>query len=137
MSSTPPKAFSVYKTKTFARFAKRAHITDTDLWNSALLANHGSIDADLGGGVIKQRIARPGEGKSGGSRTILAFRKADRAVYVFGFEKKDMDNVDIRQLKALRTLARVVLGYNVDQIKHQIKAGELSFVEAPKEDDNV
>jgi hypothetical protein len=133
MSTTPPKAFSVYKTKTFARFAKRARITDVDLWHSALLANQGSIDADLGGGVIKQRIARPGEGKSGGSRTILAFRRADRAVYVFGFEKKDMDNLDIRQLKLLRTLARVILGYSADQLKQQIEAGQMFFVEVPKE----
>jgi hypothetical protein len=137
MSSTPPKAFSVYKTKTFARFAKHARITNADLWHSALLANQGSIDADLGGGVIKQRIARPGEGKSGGSRTIVAFRKADRAVYVFGFAKKDMDNMDIRQLKLLRILARTVLGYNADQLKQQMKAGELFFVEAPKEGEDV
>jgi hypothetical protein len=80
MRSTPDKPFSVYKTKTFARFAKQARILDADLWNSALLANQGVMDADLGGGVIKQRIARAGEGKSGGSHTILAFRSGDRAV---------------------------------------------------------
>jgi hypothetical protein len=73
-------AFSVYKNKAFARFAKKARITDFDLWKAAQLANKDAIDADLGGGVIKQRIARAGEGKSGGSRSIILFRKNDRAV---------------------------------------------------------
>ena len=54
----------VYKNKFFARFAKQARITDADLWKTAQLANEGLIDADLGGGVIKQRIARAGSGKS-------------------------------------------------------------------------
>jgi hypothetical protein len=57
---------SVYKNKFFARFAKKARISDGDLWKAAQLAELGVIDADLGGGVIKQRIARRGEGKSGG-----------------------------------------------------------------------
>ena len=136
MRSAPDKPFSVYKTKTFARFAKQARILDADLWNSALLANQGVMDADLGGGVIKQRIARAGEGKSGGSRTILAFRSGDRAVYVFGFEKKDLDNIDARQLKTLRALAKLILGYNPDQMKKQIKSGELQVVATSKEGKN-
>ena len=136
MSRAPSVSIAVYKSKTFARFAKKASITDVDLWKAALLANDGVIDADLGGGVIKQRIARSGEGKSGGSRTILAFRKEDRAVYIFGFEKKDLDNIDATQLKTLRTLAKVILGYNADEMKQQIKSGELSFVAAPKESEN-
>ncbi len=66
----------------------RKRITDADLWKAAQLANEGLIDADLGGGVIKQRIARAGEGKSGGSRSSILFRKGDRAVYVYGFERR-------------------------------------------------
>jgi len=73
---------SVYKNKPFDRFARKAGISDADLWRSAHLANEGLIDADLAGGVVKQRIARAGGGKSGGSRSIVPFRKDDRAVYV-------------------------------------------------------
>lgn len=133
MRKTLGSALSVYKTKTFARFAKQARITDADLWNSALLANRGSIDADLGGGILKQRIARSGEGKSGGSRTILVFRREDRAVYVFGFEKKDRDNIDQRQFKVLRNLAKLLLGYDADEMKRQVEAGELIVIENPRE----
>jgi hypothetical protein len=71
MSAIPSNTFLVYKNKPFARFAKKARITDSELWKVAALANEGIVDANLGGGVIKQRIARPGEGKSGGSRSII------------------------------------------------------------------
>jgi hypothetical protein len=63
----------VLKGKKFARFAKKAHISDADLWAAVQRANAGLIDADLGGGIIKQRIARTGEGKSSGSRSIILF----------------------------------------------------------------
>jgi hypothetical protein len=72
------KTLAVYKSKPFARFARKARIPDADLWEAARLANEGVIDADLGGGIIKQRIARAGQGKSGGSRSIILFRKNDR-----------------------------------------------------------
>jgi hypothetical protein len=68
VAPTSSKTLSVYTNKPFSRFAKNARITDADLWKAARLANDGVIDADLGGGVIKQRIAEAGEGKSGGSQ---------------------------------------------------------------------
>lgn len=126
------RPLSVYKTKPFTRFARRARIPDSDLWNAAQRANNGRVDADLGGGVIKQRIARAGEGKSGGSRSILAFSKDDRAVYVYGFEKKDQDNIDHRDLEALRRLAAVILGYNEDQIADRVIAGDLLTIHEPE-----
>jgi hypothetical protein len=126
---TPTQStLSVYKTRLFGRFARKARISDADLWKAADLANRGMIDADLGGGVIKQRIARPGEGKSGGSRTIIAFRKDDRAIYVFGFEKKDQANIDRSDLEVLRKLAKAFLGYTADDMAREIKAGELVMI---------
>jgi hypothetical protein len=101
----------VYKNKAFARFARKARITDAELWKAAQLANEGSIGADLGGGVIKQRIARAGQGKSGGSRSIILFKRNKRAVYVYGFEKKDLANIKANEVAAFRELAAVVLGY--------------------------
>jgi len=56
-------------------------------------AERGLVDADLSGGVIKQRIARPGEGRSGGFRSILYFRSHERAFFVFGFAKSDLDKI--------------------------------------------
>jgi hypothetical protein len=110
MNKTPANPFAVYKNKPFARFAKKARITDTDLWKAALRSNDGLIEANPGGGVIKQRIARPGEGKSGGSRTIILFRRDDRAVYAFRFEKKEMANISTSDLVAFREFAAKYLG---------------------------
>jgi hypothetical protein len=119
------KTLSIYKTRPFARFAKKARITDADLWKSAQLANEGLIDADLGGGVIKQRIARAGEGKSGGSRSIILFSKNDRAVFVYGFEKKDKANIGQSDLIAFRALANDVLHCPDSTIAHRVTSGSL------------
>ena len=133
MSPIPYKPCLVYKTKSFARFARKARVTDADLWDTARIANEGLIDADLGGGVVKQRIARAGEGKSGGSRAILLFNRGDRAVYVYGFEKKDIGNIDRRELEAFRELAQLILGYSDAEMGQRVKDGALLSVEAPKE----
>ncbi len=125
---------SVYQSKSFVRFARKARITDADLWKAAQLANIGLIDADLGGGVIKQRIARAGEGKSGGSRSIILFKKNNRAVYVYGFEKKDVANIDRRALEAFRELAEVVLGYTDAEMEQRVRDGALFNVQEPEED---
>jgi hypothetical protein len=132
MSQVPSNSLSVYKNKPFTRFAKKARITDADLWNAALQANEGILDANLGGGVIKQRIARTGEGKSGGSRTIILFRKDDRAVYVFGFEKKDMANISAKDLMAFREFAAIYLGYTAAEMDGLVRNGTLYQIQRPE-----
>jgi hypothetical protein len=134
---TVPSKLAVYKGKPFARFARKAGITDTDLWKAARLANQGIIDADLGGGVIKQRIARAGEGKSGGSRTIILFRKDERAVYVDGFEKKDVANIRQDELVALCKLAETILGYTNAEIANRVQDGVLIKLEEPEGEVNA
>ena len=136
MRSNAAETLSVYKNKPFARFAKKAKITDADLWTAALQANEGIIDADLGGGVIKQRIARRGEGKSGGSRRIILFRKGDRAVYVFGFEKKNMANISAIDLISFREYAAIYLALTHIEMDELVVKGTLHRVVAPEENVN-
>lgn len=133
MQKTDSGSLSVYKTKSFFRFARKARITDADLWKAAQLANEGQIDANLGKGVIKQRIARAGEGKSGGSRSIILFRKNDLAVFVYGFEKKNLANIKADELEAFRELAEVVLGYSKAQLVQMVENGALFAVKMPEE----
>lgn len=99
----------VFKTKPFGRFARSEGISDGALREAVARAEAGRIDADLGGGVIKQRVARPGEGKSGGFRTIVSFRHGERAFFVYGFAKSDRDNIAPDELKAFRRLAAEML----------------------------
>jgi hypothetical protein len=124
---------AVNKTKPFARFARLARIDDTALWKAAERANWGLIDADLGSGVIKQRIARSGEGKSGGSRTIVLFRLGERAVFVHGFAEKEPGNIWQNELEAFRELATVILGYSEEEMAQRVAEGALLAIESPKE----
>jgi hypothetical protein len=93
----------------------------------------GIIDADLGGGVIKQRIARAGEGKSGGSRAIILFRFKSRLVFVHGFEKKDLGNIKRNELEAFRELADLILGYSETEIADRVTERALIEIRPPTE----
>ena len=95
----------IFKTKWFARYARRERIFDARLCEAVRRAEDGLIDADLGGGVIKQRIARPGQGRSGGYRLLIAFRPSDRAVFMLGFAKSDRDNITPDELESLKRAA--------------------------------
>ncbi len=94
-----------FKTKAFARFANREGLEDAALCEAIGRARRGLIDADLGGSVIKQRIARRGGGRSGGFRTIVLFRRGELAFFVYGFAKSGRDNVRRDELAAFRLLA--------------------------------
>ena len=94
----------------------------------------GSFDADLGGGVFKQRVARQGGGKSGGFRTILFFKAGRHAFFVYGFAKSERANVSEKELKALKKLASELLSYSAAQIAAAEKAGEL--IELVDDDDD-
>jgi hypothetical protein len=92
----------VFKTKWFERFARKERIRNLVLLDAIERAEKGQVDADLGGGVIKQRIARPEQGKSGGYRTIIFFRRGALAVFAYGFAKSDRENLDVEEEKGLR-----------------------------------
>lgn len=99
----------IFKAKPFARFADKESIDDAALVEAVRRAERGIVDADLGGGVIKQRIARKGQGRSGGFRSILLFRNAHRAFFVYGFAKSARSNIRSDELAAFRKLAHEML----------------------------
>ena len=94
----------------FERFARQQGIEDSDLCGAISRADEGSIDADLGGGVIKQRIARRNEGRSRGFRSIILFRRGDRAFFVYGFAKGNRGNLRSDELEVYRGFADEVFG---------------------------
>jgi len=99
----------VFKTKVFNRWAKREGLADQSLCEAVSEMLQGLVDARLGGGVVKKRIARAGEGKRGGYRTILATNLRDRWFFMFGFAKSERDNIREDELKMLRQLAAALL----------------------------
>lgn len=107
----------VLKTKAFQGHVKKVGLTDEAL-----------CKADLGGGVVKKRVALPGRGKSGGARTLLATNRASRWIFVFGFKKNDRANVSPAELEALRMLARDLLALGDAQLQQAIASGELKEI---------
>jgi len=122
----------IFKNHGFSRFARKAALDDAALRVSISAAERGLIDADLGGGVIKQRIARPGAGKSGGFRTIIVFRARDRAVFVYGFGKNERDNIRDDELTEFKRLAALLLSYDDRQLRVAIEDGALIEVSDDK-----
>lgn len=118
-----------FKTKPFGRFAAREGIEDGALCEAVERTAKGLIGADLGGGVIKQRIARQGQGRSGGFRVIVAFRRGDRAFFVHGFAKSERENLRPRELTALRSLADEMLGLDDAGQEAMLANGTISEVD--------
>ena len=116
---------AIYKPETFARFAQSKDISDESLREAIERAARGLVDADLGGGLIKQRVARKGQGRRGGYRVMVAIRSGDFAVFLFGFAKSAKDNIDDRQLSILRHIADAWLAADTAKINLAVELGEL------------
>jgi hypothetical protein len=123
----------VFQTKWFKRFARNELLADASVREAIARAERGLIDADLGGGLIKQRVARPGKGRSGGYRVIVAYRERKRAVFLFGFAKNERENVSPDELVFLRELAQNWLTADAAKIRDEIEAGNLQEIQYDQE----
>jgi len=119
----------IFKNKVFTRFAKKSGLEDSALCAAIENAENRLIDADLGGGVIKQLIARKGSGKSGGFRTIILFKSGDKAFFVYGFAKNEMDNISTDELLIFKEFATEELNYSDAKIKELISSKKLFEVD--------
>ena len=115
----------VFKTRTFDRSMKRSGVTDGALWAAVLEMAGGLIDADLGGQVVKKRVALPGQGKRGGARTIVATKLAERWFFLYGFRKNERANIDKDELRALQEIGKELLGLDDRQLDIALQAGEI------------
>jgi hypothetical protein len=95
-----------YLTKEFARLARRSVVADDSLLEAISRAENDKIDADLGGGLIKQRVARPGQGRSAGFRTVIAYRRGSYAIFLHLFAKARQANLGKAELETLQKLAK-------------------------------
>jgi hypothetical protein len=113
------------KTRHFSRWAAKAGVQDKVLISAIREIQEGLFEADLGGGIIKKRVALPGRGKRGSTRTLLATNRDDRWFFVFGFEKNERDNITTKELEALRALAADLLRLTNKQMIEAIRQGSL------------
>ena len=110
----------VFKTRQFARWARKVRLADDALCIAVAEMAKGLIDADLGGGVVKKRVALPGRGKSAGTRALIATNKADRWFFVFGFEKNERANINDKELETLQVAATDLLKLGSDQLDEAV-----------------
>jgi hypothetical protein len=127
----------IFKNKPFARFARKSEISDAELCKAIKDVDRGLIDANLGGGVIKQRIARKGSGKSGGFRTMILFKTGKLAIFVHGFPKNEVDNIRPDELVALKKLAFSMLAYSEDAFARAVANGTLMEVKCDGHNETV
>jgi hypothetical protein len=113
----------ILKNRWFSHFAQKEGIDDKTLKDMVNQLEKGQFDANLGGGVYKQRIARSGEGKSGGYRSIIFFQENKLTFFVYGFAKSNRANISKSELNDFKKLARYMLSMTDDQINGEIKAG--------------
>ena len=118
----------IFTTKTFDRWFRKTGLTDEALRNAVAEMAEGLVDADLGAGVFKKRIAIAGRGKRSGARTLVASNLGDRWFFLFGFEKNERANVSDQELKVLQIMGQIFLAYNPAEISTALREGQLKEI---------
>lgn len=122
----------MFKTRTFQRWFRKCGLSDSALANAIAEMEQGLIDADLGGHVVKKRIALPGHGKRGSVRTLIGTRFKGHWFFLYGFEKNERSNIDGRELTALQAIAGKLLVLDDRQIDAAIQDGLLLEIDDGK-----
>ena len=114
-------------TKQFAKWASKQKIPKNELSTALSEVINDSYEANLGGHLYKKRIPFQGQGKSGSGRTIICYRKNDRAIFIHGFAKNEKENLSAKELHVFKEFAKILLGLSHEAISIAIKNGD--FVE--------
>lgn len=119
----------VFINKWFMRFTRKEDIANASLLEAVKRLEAGEFNADLGGGVYKQRIARTGEGQSGGYRVLLCFRQGDRALFIYGFPKSARANITQSEKSDLKKIAAAFFSLTEEELSQKTKAGAFHEVQ--------
>ena len=114
-----------FKTRVFARWARKEGVTDRALLAAVAEMESGLVDARLGGGLFKKRVGRPGGGKRGGARAIVAGHFRDRWIFLYGFTKNERENIDQKEERDLKRIGGALLELDWTALKKMIEAGKL------------
>ena len=123
------RSVAVFKTKSFGRWAASSELNDEELCNAALEIAKGIVEARLGGGVFKKRVALANRGKSAGARTLVAFKEGSHTFYLYGFKKNERSNISDKELRALKSAAGVWFSLSQSDLDSAIEAGILIELE--------
>lgn len=119
----------IFKVKWFTRFARRERIPDQALVEGIERAENGLVDPDLGGHLIKQRVAREGKVRSGGYRTIIVFKSGSRSFFVYGFAMSDQSNLSPEDEANYKAAAKRLLSLSNELLAQLVEDGTLTEVD--------
>ncbi|HPW94279.1 MAG TPA: type II toxin-antitoxin system RelE/ParE family toxin [Fibrobacteraceae bacterium] len=120
---------NAFESRWFKRWSKKNGLKKADLLDALERTINGSGVVNLGGNIYKIRVAKNGQGRSGGFRTILIFKKGKRSLFIYGFEKNDQDNIDKGTLADYKKFAVTFLNYTDDDINRLVNNGTISLLE--------
>ncbi|WP_445364867.1 type II toxin-antitoxin system RelE/ParE family toxin (plasmid) [Microbulbifer sp. ANSA001] len=106
----------VFKNRQFAKWAKKEKLTDEALCDAVDLMESGTPHVNLGGGLVKQRVALKGKGKSGGVRSLIAFKRGKRSFFIYGFSKGERSNISESEERNLKKYAKVLLNLSEKEL---------------------
>ena len=118
------------KNRQFARWAKSEQLTDQALCTAIREIERGLVDAKLGGFLLKKRVSKGHKGKSGGLRTIIAYRQEHRLIFLFGFAKRERSNIDQAEKQALLELGNVYMTMSDNDLNEAARTGKLLEIES-------
>lgn len=112
----------IFKSKWFNKWASKENISDQVIQEAASEVVQGLVESDLGGGLFKKRISRPGGGKSGGYRFLIGFKKdnTDRIIFIFGFSKNRFSSITEKEQEVLSLVAKSFFSSSDEQILSMI-----------------
>jgi hypothetical protein len=112
-------------TKHFAKWAEKHKILEDEIFLVLKEVQNGNFEANLGGHIYKKRIRFSGQGKSSSGRTIVCYKKGDRAILIHGFAKNEKPNISKKELQAFKEFAKILLGFSRKEIELAIINGVL------------
>ncbi len=117
-------------TKQFSKWASKQHIPKTELATALAELRAGNFEAALGGNIYKKRIRFKGRGKSGSGRTVICYKKGDKAIFIHGFAKNEKSNLSKMELLVFKELSKILLELSSKKIKAAIENGDLIKVKS-------
>ena len=87
----------------------------------------GHFEAKLGGFLYEKRVLFEGQGKSGSGRTIICYKKEDRAIFIHGFAKNEKENLSPKELRVFKEFSQIIMKLSANEIQVAIENGD--FIE--------
>lgn len=117
-------------TKHFSKWASKQKISEESLSLALTEVQSGNFEASLGGHIYKKRIKFEGQGKSGSGRTIICYKKGDKAIFIHGFAKNQKSSLSKKELNVFKELSEILFNLSSKELLIAINNGDIIEVQS-------